>query len=348
MKNVVIKSIGNAKPQTVNALAETFAVDKSALLKLVYSAPAVFLKNVDEATAKKAEQLLKELGFEAEIKNDDFQIPPSSELYDIALYLDEPHKLHTVAQQLADFCGMKPDGALQLLLNDPATVLGNVSYNTALALQKRVDAEVMISNPLKANYTITISDGDPIRMQNFYMLAQQLGLNIKGRKVTSLTYNQMQNLLQQIKDSSLLRIVNEDFIRYRVVLNRFDKNNPASVQFLIQTIGMPDELVSRLEHYLPVYIEESLAAYNAVRLFENCKKAGLECTVEPVPFEKYHLKVEIHSNPSQVKKIVEPFFGEMEINTKVWRTPKPMTGILNRLLASRLERIGCRVEPEYT
>lgn len=347
MKTILIHSIGTALPGVTKILADAFEVNHQLITQMIYNAPSVFLHKVDEETAIKAEELLTKLGLEVIVKDSEDSIPSPSEKLDIALYIHEPLKIHHIAKQLSEFLGIPKKDALNLILQDPSVVLGGVSYNTAKAFEKRIDAEVMLSNPLKATYTIVIKDFTPTFISEFKALCKNDEHIIKDHKLCGLSYSQAQKLWNNVQDAKKIKLINEDFTRYKVILNDFDKQNFSSVKFLKEEVGMPKDFIFQLGKHLPVVLEESISKYKLETYLNLTKKAGLGCIAHAVSTNKYKLQVQNITNKKKVEETLEFFFKKVEIKDNQRQTPERLDDVLNRLLSLQLEALGCEVEPLY-
>jgi hypothetical protein len=347
MKTVLIQSIGTAKPGITKILADAFEVNHPMLTQMIYNAPSVFLHKVDDDTANKAETLLTQLGLEVLTQNADDAIPTPSEKLDLALYIKHPLKIQKIAQQLAEFMGINKKEAFGLLIQDPSVVLGGVSQNTALALAKRIDAEIIASNPRQATYTILAKDFTPPFISEFGILCQKAGHALHQNKISGLTYDQAQKLWIKVQNPQKIKLINEDFIRYKIILHAFEPENVLSVKLLKEQIGMPSELISRLKDHLPIEIVESIVKHKVEPYLKLTKEAGLDCEEKDVSAEQYQLQIQNITRKKQVEQTLDMFFKKVEIKDTQWQTPQKLDNVLNRLLAEQLEALGCDVEPIY-
>lgn len=348
MNTILIQSIGTAKPGITKILADAFEVNHQLLTQMIYNAPSVFLHKVDDETAHKVKNMLTELGLEIVVQKADDTIPAPTEKLDLALYIQNPLKIQKIAQQLSDFMGINEKEAFELLIQDPSVVLGGVSQNTALALEKRIDAEVMASNPRKATYTILVKDLTPTFLNEFGVLCQNAGHKLYQNKISGLTHTKAQKLWTKVQDPQKIKLVNEDFIRYRIILNSFDSENEVSVKFLKEQIGMPTELIGRLEDHLPLEIVESIAKCKVESYLKLTKEANLDCQKMINSVDQYQLQIQNIIQKKEVEKTLDMFFKKVEIKDTQWQTPQKLDSVLNRLLSEQLEALGCDVEPIYS
>ncbi len=351
MKTVIIQSIGNANPGVSKLLADAFGIDQKILAGMLYCAPAVFLKDADIALAQKAETLLTQLGLEVTVQDSTQPLPMKPEIVDIAVYINDPLKLMKVSGQLSDFIGITETEALRLLLNEPAVVLGGVSIATACTLQKRLDAEVIATNPKKDCYCIDVVSKQKSFLNNFNAVLNQVGVqyNTEVRLAENLDYEQARQIWTRFPNSEDFVIYNKSFQRHQIHLVDFDLRNEVSKHFLTLQVGMPADLLHTIHQNLPVILDESVSVNTSERKLKKYSEAGLICEAKVIPFGKYKITIMNIRDNEQVKQILKQFFEDVEImeGTQKWTSPLPLNSILNRYLERQLELIGCEVENEY-
>ena len=217
-KTLIIKSIGTANPGIAKILADAFKINHEFLVKQLYNAPSVFLENTEKEIADKAAELLEQLGLEVFLQDANMPLPVKAEPVDIAIFIKNPLEINQVSKQLAIFLGCKENEALSLLLNEPSVVLGNVSMATAETLQKRIDAEVIASNPRKDFYTIQFLNGDKKLPQEIQALLKTKGIQAKSEKtITNIPYLVAQEIWQRYQLSKKIIFYNQSYQRFESV-----------------------------------------------------------------------------------------------------------------------------------
>lgn len=352
VKRIIILSVGTATPKVIKALSEAFEINQELLFKILYNAPAVFLDNADEALAEKAFIILTELGLEVLIQNIDEKPPLPTESLDIAVHINDPVKLSTVNKQLSEFLGCTENESLQLLLNEPSVILGGVSMATAESLQKRIDAEVIASNPKMDLYTIEFtaeSEKDRRKLINFIKNQEIKIPEGETRWVRNLTYEQMNQFLTRYRSKLDVKIYNQSYSRFRILLENFDLTNTSQTAFLVREIGMPEEVIAEIHANLPVLLDESVNYATLQEKLVLYKHAGLDCAEEQIPFGKYVLSVSNITDSGKAREILSKFYKDVNLDkiSDVWKAPLPLGGTLSRLLEKQLEYIGCEIEYEY-
>lgn len=352
MKRIIILSVGTATPHVIKALSEAFDINQDLLFKILYNAPAVFLDNAEEELAKKAFLILTELGLEVLVQDTAETAPLPTEALDVSVYIKDPVKLSTVNKQLSEFLGCNESESLQLLLNEPSVVLGGVSMATAESLQKRIDAEVIASNPKLDLYTIEFTASAEADRQKLINLIKSQEIAVPGgetRWVRNLTYEQLNQFLTRYRSQHEMKIYNQSYSRFRILLEDFELTSDTQTDFLVNEIGMPLEALEEIHANLPLLLDESVNYGELEQKLALYKQVGLRCSDEQIPFGKYSLAVSNITDSVKFCEILDKFFKDVtyDQSSGTWKTPLPLASILSRLLEKQLEILGCEIEYEY-
>lgn len=347
-KNVIIASIGTANPSVGKILSEVLGIQQEYVVKLLYCTPSVLFQNVEEELALKTEALLTQLGLEVQVTNEGEPLPLTPELLEIALYIQNPRNLPVINKQLSDFLGCDEKESLNLLLNEPSIVLGGVSIATAQALSKRIDAEVIVSNPKTDLYTLKINTTDTKLKNEIDQLLHTLGLRLAPhpKEVEGINYAISQEIWKRFQQTGTIQIINQSFQRFEIVLDAFDSNNSNHINVLTQIVGMPEEILSEIANNLPVVLDESVNKKDLPEKLALYTTAGLTCSFNNIPLGKYNITINQIPDLDKTKDVVKQFFSEglnIKQNTK-WTSPKPLQHILTRYMTEQLEELGCVVE----
>lgn len=241
---------------------------------------------------------------------------------------------------------------MNLLLNEPSVVLGNVSMATAETLQKRLDAEVIASSPKNDCYTIKLLLKDD-RMNNEIVLslrnAGYSGEINNDSLVTDLTYKQAHSIWNRYHKTNAIALYNQSYQRDKIILEDFDKDDTVQTDFLINEIGMPQDALEVIHQNLPVVLDESLNQVDVNEKLKLYEASGLTCAKNKIPFGKYKIEVNNINDPKKFEEIVSQFYKDIEIEKDIarWTAPLPLDSILNRFLEKQLEYIGCEVTHQY-
>lgn len=348
--NVIIESVGTAKPSVSKILAEGLSLPIEFITQTIYKAPALLFREVDSNLAESSKMLLTQLGLEVSIDETtqvrDFQ----HEQVEVCVYVDNIAKLPEINQQVADFLGCETKTALSLLMNEPAIVLGGVTVATAEALSKRVDAEVIISNPKTDLYTIEIIKSDHIHIAQIKDFIKQYQLNLVDTKfIVDVSYDQAQNIWKRFQSNHVLKIINQSFRRFEIVLESIDSQQPNVKKSLIELTGMPEEIVEEVIQELPIQLEESVSYAAVAEKLKMYKNVGLNCEAYSIPFNLCNVVIEQLNYSAQINEILSNYFDKNTLpnsaSTK-WKSNIPINQLLARFIAYQLQLINCEVNIE--
>ena len=351
-KNVIILSIGTANPSVGNILSEALNVDQRLVSKILYCTPSVLFRQIDDELAQKAETLLSQLGLELKIQDTGEPLPPVPELFDIALYIENPENLPVINKQLSEFLGCSEQESFRLLLNDPSIVLGGVSMATAVALSKRIDAEVMVSNPQSDLYTLRINSNDSVLIKQIHKFLHKSSIPIDNNStsIENLDYKTGQEIWKRFQQTNQIQLINQSFQRFEITLDSFDINNPKHKKILTEYVGMPEEILIEIAGNLPVILDESVSKALLSEKIEIYTKAGLQYSFRPIAIQKYFIIIDKINDIKKTTEIIKQFFPDAAApkqGTK-WVSPKPMQHLITRYIVRQLEDVGCAVETETT
>lgn len=346
---VIINSIGNATPGASKVLSDALKVPQDYILKLLYNAPSILFQKVDEDTAQKAEDTLTKLGLDVTICSKDDEIDLRTESIDISVSLDNILVLPKVIEQLAVFLGCKQSEVLNLMLNEPSIVLGNVSVATAEALQKRTDANVHFSNPRKDTYTVLISK----KAENTQLRNIEKILKTKAEEKTdayvfeNISYDHSQLLWRQHQSNKAVKLLNQSHQLVSVVLEDFDTSNEAHANFLVEKVGMPKEILEDIHAALPISLFENINRKNAEAMMIDCDSIGLTTAIEQDFNFKKKLHIEGIEDAENVTKILAQFIAEEDLpkaNATSWTSKEEVPPLIARYLLAQLEQVTCNPE----
>jgi hypothetical protein len=348
--NVIVESVGTANPVVSKLLAESLELPVEMVTKAIYTAPAVLFHKVDEELALRANDLLSQLGLKVSVKEDNEALPPATDLVDIGVYVSDISKLPLVCKQLSEFLGCEVKDALALLMNETGIVMGNVSVATAEALSERLDAEVLMCTPVKDLYTIEFETDDHIFNLQFLEFLKSLQIPtdgaIRNKYVEHVNYDASQKIWNRFQSSKKVKVCNESFQRFEVILEKADVANPACKRILLEEVGIPENILPQVLENLPVQLHESVVMAVLFDMSEKYKAAGLDCTVIPVYKGAYHLVIEHMTDLEKTKTILTDYFDKHSLPKKEskWQSPKEINNLVGRYLLFLLEKAGCIAE----
>ncbi len=348
--NVIVESVGTANPVVSKLLSESLEIPVEMVTKAIYTAPAILFHKVEGALAKQANDLLTQLGLKVSIKDESEALPAVSQLVDVGVYINDPSNLPLVCKQLSEFLGCEIKDALALLMNESSIVIGNISMATAEALSQRLDAEVMVCLPDKDLYTIEIETDDRIFNSQFVEFLKSLQLNTKDvisvKYIDNVNYDASQKIWNRFQSSKKVKVINQSFQRFEVILEKVNTTNPNYKKVLIEEVGMPETIIDEVLENLPVQLHESVIHANLYDMNEKYLAAGLECAIVPAYKGNYHLSIQHISDLEKVTAILSDYFDKQSLPKKIgkWDAPKSLNNLIGRYVLMQLESNGCIAE----
>lgn len=349
---VVIDSIGKATPVASKVLSEALQLPSELVFQALYQTPSVMLDGTEKETAEETAKLLRQLGLEVTVQNQNEPAPEKAEKVDVAVYIPDASMLPAVCKALSDFLGCPSQDALGLLLEEPAVVLGDVSPNTAQALSERLPAEVMISDPKKASYTLMVKEADRLLLNQLQKYISQRG--VKGdvntqKTIPHLDYASSQEIWRRFQSTGAVKIINESFERYELLLTAADREHPEMRSKLMEYTGMPEDIVDEVLEQLPIQLEASLNTADLQEYLSKYSAAGMSCEVKRVSHKPYRLIIQRMGDMNKAKKILARMMPEETLprtTATPWVAPEPLNDVMVRYAIAQLEQIGAVAEYE--
>lgn len=351
-KNVIIDSIGTANPSVSKVLCDVLGLPVEIIAKALYNAPVALFTNVEEELANQALQLLNTLGISAHIQSEEDPLPPLNESVDVGVYVYDLTKLGQVTTALGEFLGCSSQEALAILSKDPGIVLGGVSEATGQALAERIEAEVIISFPKTAYYTLVFTGDSSVIKKQVEQYLEYLQLPDRfdaEQKIIDLEYTHAIKIWNKFQSTTMLQLINQSFQRFEIILNEVDRDNPGYLTVLTEEIGMPEEALEEILSNLPVQIEASVNVGNLNTRLAHYAANGLTCTTKAVKNNGFRLIIEENGNLPKSKEILAQFLPTEQLPSSVkrWESPVPLSDLMYRYVSAQLEAADCTVDYEY-
>ncbi|MFA0961050.1 hypothetical protein AB9P05_04540 [Roseivirga sp. BDSF3-8] len=348
---VVITSIGNASPARIKPVAEKLEMPYEFMLRLIYNAPVVFVRNLDAESAPKAAALLRQIGLEATHMPAEEVPVYQNPRVDVSLYLHDVLQLPATVKSLAEFIGCPYQEAMKVLNNYPALVLGGVSPATAEALASRVNAEVTYADPTQSAYTLEVAGTDRMVLHQVHRTLSTMGVALEpGQQLfRGLTYTQGQTVWKKFQSTGAILLMNQSFERYEVLLDALDQSVPGHRRQLVNLTGMPEEIVDEVLENLPVQLEASVSAQHIEQKLKDYQTAGLLCSSRRLTNTPRQLMVDEIQSQEQARKVLSRFVPADQLPHPIrtpWQAPVPLSDLMARYAVQELEAAGCDADYE--
>jgi len=341
-QKVVIDSIGTASPSVSGLLSESFQLPQELVLKLLYTAPSVLLEDVTPELAEQTSGLLEKLGLEVSLKDKTEKLSKNTTLFDISVHIDEIEKLPIVIKQLCEFLGCDEKEATGLLLQVPSIILGGVSESTANAFSKRIDANVIISDPKQDLYMLEVTDIDALGKRQ---LEELLKTKLENDFVYDIDYKTAQRIWAGFQSNKHINITNQSHQRFELIVDKAT-DHPDQERIFTEEVGMPKGIIGEVLDNLPIQLFSSLDKLEVYEKRERYALSGLTCSVNPILYKEYILELDTLEYKAEIIKLLSNFFPEKDlpVNGKHWVSPYALPMVITDYIAFHLERLDCEYE----
>ncbi|MEL6539146.1 MAG: hypothetical protein AAFQ98_27270, partial [Bacteroidota bacterium] len=148
-----------------------------------------------------------------------------------------------------------------------------------------------------------------------------------------LTYEQSQAVWRRFQSTGFIRLINQDFQRFELVLTAFDATQPEYAQALTELTEIPLEAVEEVLDNLPIQVEESVSRELVAGKLEAYEAAGF--TVEAHLLEQTHhqLVIEEIKDLQRSREILGQFLPGHSLPQRAdqpWYSPIPIGELLAR------------------
>lgn len=352
---ILIKSIGTAKPAASVAVASGLGLPAATVVSRLYSAPAILIDGIDEHIARGMVKLLNGIGFEAEAQDTTLPVPAASPLYDVAIYIKNARQYQHVIQTVAEFTGIVEDDATRMILSPPGVILGSVGKAAVDALSERLGPEVSVlsSQADTARYNLFLSEdtGATIHRRILQNLSHdELELcGTSGLIATNVDHATARELWQRHQSSGLLRIVNQDFLRFDLVLQTVVTTNvmtPEQMEALEKLAGIPSDMVEQVLQAAPITLLESVPGTELAQPMAAFAEVDLDVRADMITFQMLGLEILSLSDRASTVQSLESF-GLHQQGKPLPRTPFSLPGVMPelkaRIIRAALEDTGAEV-----
>lgn len=319
----------------------------------LYRAPSILVDKVDRKIGERLTELLRDIGLEVRLESDGLPPPEPAVLHDVALYIPDAADVPRVTEALTAFLGCGPEKALELLVSPPGLIVGEVSAATVEALKRRLPegaAEITASRAVDASYDLFLTETDDFRLNHILRDLRDQGIEPlanMGLVAEGLDHAQATQLWRRHNASGALRLVNQDFERFDIVLVDHDRPaTDAQLTALTDLAGVPEDLAPTILEEMPITLEEGLRRDDLADRLTAYAAAGLKVEARMISFQ--HVGVEIIDTPAPEK--TAETLAHFGLGTEAaalpdlpYRPDALLPELHARLLRVALERTGATV-----
>ena len=351
LSRIQVNGIGRATPAAAAAIAKGFGLPAEKVVSCLYKAPSILVDSIPGPVAEQICDLLQGTGLDAEIQPQEAPLPAAAPLHDVAIYVHDATATPEIAEVLAAFLGVPPSRAMEMLLCPPGLVLGDVSSATVEALENQLPddaAELVASRADAARYDLFVMDPAPVVLNALVRDLTAHGrepMGSEGLIATGLDYNLGRTLWRRHQASGAVRLVNQDFQRFDLILR--DAPEEADRADLTELAGIPAEMLDMVIANAPITLEEGLRHRDLADRLALYARAGFIVEARMISFQ--HLALNILDAPDHRETAAAmSSLGLIDTDAPLPRLPYRTEGVMPELQArvtrAALEQTGATVE----
>jgi hypothetical protein len=348
---IVINSIGTATLGSAAAVAKGLGITAAQVVNCLYKAPAILVDKVEQQLATQLTRLLTDIGYDAKVvAQDELSKQASPPLFDIAVYLKDAQQFAAAVKKISGFIGLGEEDASRMLLSPPGVVLGSVSQASVDAFKRYVGdlVDIIAAPQTDARYDLFLGEcADIVKnrlledlQKNNVMILAQSGLIASG-----LDSQQINIIWNRHKTNSNLRVVNQAFLRFDLVLQPLSSPlTSTQIRFLNQLAEIPEEYIADVVASAPVTLLESVSAKKTADCLETFHSIGLEVNAELISFQTLGLRIVDAIDINRLNLVLKSFNLDHPFRRPPEELPFRFPEIQARLIRAALENTGARIE----
>jgi hypothetical protein len=349
--DVIVLSIGTASLRTAAAVAQGLGVPVEVAVQAIYRAPAPLVHGVDAALARRLCALLSEAGLNVATAAAGTPVE-SGPLLDVAAWFTDPRAIPATAAALHRLAGIDQAAALAMLLTPPGVVLGGVSAATVEALRTALPegVELSTSNTATARFQLLLADAAAIVERGVMDDLASHGITPLARTgivAADLDHATAQAIWQRFSRTGAVQMVNQDFLRFAVVIDTPPHWTPAQAAILAARAGVPAQALPSLAGAGAITLESGLPLAAAGEALAAYAETGLDARAELTSFRHYSL--EITAAADRAALAAQLAANGLAAPARLpWLTPEALPETRARLVRTLLESVGAEaylVEP---
>ena len=351
---LVVTSIGTATPASAKSIALGLGVSVQSVLNALYRAPSILVDRVSVDIAEQMQTLLASLGYETRIDSSDQPLTPADGYFDIAAYITDVQAYDRILDELARFLGTTAAETSHLLTSPPGIILGNVSQATLTALRDRLGdgIELIASNPKTARYSVFLTADSPEQAQRTGLELRRRGyqpIADQGCVLIDLDKTQADALWSAFQKANTLRVINQDFLRYDLVLTEPGQGATADACAALGDLaGIPEHIIAKLFANTPITLIEALPNEHLQSTLLALTQAGLSVRADLISFMPLGLKITHTREPRQLQRTLQSLglldVAQTTLPALPFQLPYALPELQARVVRGALEASGTAAE----
>jgi hypothetical protein len=341
--DITVLSIGTASLRTAAAVAKGLGVPVEVAVQAIYRAPATLVHGAAPPLARRLCALFAEAGLQVATSPAGTPVD-GGPLLDVAAWFVDPRAIPATATALHRLAGIDEAAALAMLLTPPGVILGGVSAATVAALRSALPegVELITSVTATARFQLLLTDTAAIVERGVMEELAARGITPLARTgiiAADLDHATAQAIWQRFSRTGAVQMVNQDFLRFAIVIDAPPHWTPAQAACLADRAGVPDNALPALAGAGAITLESGLSLAAAGAALPAYADAGLAARAELTSFR--HHSLEITAAADRGALAAQLAANGLGAPARLpWITPEALPETRARLVRTLLESVG--------
>lgn len=318
--NVVVDSVGRAGAAVVMALKHISQLPESVLAARLFQAPSVLFPRLSRELADTVIEALSSAGLQCSLRGCSEPFTPGDSDHEVALVIRDFSRMSGVLKAVMDLLGVGTIEAKKLLCVSPSVLMGRISLATVAALRQRFEplgVQLDVSRPAKATFDLFVGACKPVERERLRGILAALGIpelpscegDPSSMMARGLSHEDGLRLWDAVSRGACpARLVNRDFQRFDLRLESA-AFSPELASFLVETAGMPEQLVPRALQRLPLVTHRSIRFAEMHSYLERIAALGGQATGHLLAFQSFALAIDKRGDADRSRLLVQALAG---------------------------------------
>lgn len=356
--SVVLVSLGRASSDLMEQLAELSGLSAERTRDAVFCAPSIVSTGLTQSNAERIAYAIQRTGADAEPLAPDEPLDHPPDDLAASIVLRDFENASAVQKELSHLLGISLDRAEALICHVPSVALERATANGLTPLRNRLarmSVEIDVSKPAEAIYDVYLGPCSASDRQLASNIVTQVGLepppveSKMPRIVAGVEFDLMKRLEGLFDLSALpIRILNRDFQRFDLRLDRISGMSRELKAFLASTLGGDTNQAERVLGRLPVVTHRQLPYSETVEHLKTYVGLGANATPVIIALQSFSLHIDGIGDPARTTRVLTGLGRQTEDAARQMVRGSgvlegPFTYSAARWLQHSLEAAGCRV-----
>ncbi len=360
---LVMDSPGDAGIGLVKSLRSVCSCSDREIARRIFQSPSLLLSDLDRNAAEKLSGILNQTGAKTRVLPAGREFVEGKGEYEIALVVRDIERIGDVLATVCRLLHVQPVEVINLMVRSPAGLAGNLSLAAAEAFRDSLSvagAELDISKYREARFDVFLGRSDDMDRRRIREILVRAGIDTppvrnengspQPMAATDLGWNEVDRVRKELtRFSEQVKILNRDFARFDIVLQRTGDHPRKVSEILKDRFGIPGTVHARLLGALPVALAREVPCAEVGGHLNALESAGATAGANMTSLQTFDLRIDTVESPEKTISILAMLGGKQASSLPSLRNAGlpalvegPFTPLQARWLQKDLRAVGTR------